>query len=329
MPRPLRIEYEDAYYHVMSRGRDRGRQNIFHSGTYYTAFLDILAEASERFNLIVHGYCLMTNHYHLLVQTPEGNLGRAMRHINGVYTQRHNRLKRTDGPLFRGRYKSILVDEDSYLLQLSRYIHRNPIETRRPMVEKLEDYAWSSYPAYVNQVPAPSWLQREQIYQMLGKKQKYQGYRDYVADGNSEELLRFYNRGNMASVIGEKEFVSWLREEKIPQLEEKIVVNQVLQKELSMDTLLELIAQFYDVKVESFVKVTKGKKASHPVRKIAMYICQQLGGYSLKEIGYCFGLSNIGSVSFATSSVRKEIEQSRRTRQELKRLKEFIIEKAT
>ncbi|MET1257584.1 transposase, partial [Aliikangiella maris] len=169
MPRPLRIEYEDAYYHVMSRGRDKGRRNIFHSEKFYTAFLETLAEACERFEIVVHA--LMTNHYHLLVQTPLGNLGRAMRHINGVYTQRHNRLKNTDGPLFRGRYKSILVEKDSYLLQLSRYIHRNPIETKRPMVTQLENYPWSSYPAYVNQVESEDWLEREQVYQMLGNKQ--------------------------------------------------------------------------------------------------------------------------------------------------------------
>ena len=95
MPRPLRIEYENAYYHVMNRGRDR--QNIFHGDEYYEAFLLSLSEAHQRFGLQVLCYCLMSNHYHLLVKTPEANLGRAMRHINGVYTQRHNRLKRTDG----------------------------------------------------------------------------------------------------------------------------------------------------------------------------------------------------------------------------------------
>jgi len=130
MARPIRIEYENAYYHVMNRGR--GHQAIFKNDHYYHAFIDTLSEASERFDLVVHGYCLMGNHYHLLLQTPHANLGRVMRHINGVYTQRYNRLKKTDGPLFRGRYKAILIEEDAYLLRLSRYIHRNPIETKQP-----------------------------------------------------------------------------------------------------------------------------------------------------------------------------------------------------
>ena len=105
MPRPVRIEYEGACYHVMNRGR--GRQPIFRATAYFQAFLETLAEAHERFGVVIHGYCLMGNHYHLLLQTPHGNLGRVMRHMNGVYTQRYNRLKPTDGPLFRGRYKAI------------------------------------------------------------------------------------------------------------------------------------------------------------------------------------------------------------------------------
>ena len=138
MPRLLRIEYENAFYHVMNRGR--ARETIFHNEAYYKAFLITLDEASKRFDCVIHAYCLMGNHYHLLLQTPKANLSRIMRHINGVYTQRHNRLKLVDGPLFRGRFKAILVDADSYLLQLSRYIHRNPIEMKKPLVEDLSQY---------------------------------------------------------------------------------------------------------------------------------------------------------------------------------------------
>ena len=147
MPRPLRLEFEDAFYHVMSRAR--GRQTVFHSPEYYHAFLDCMAQARERFAAEIHAYCLMGNHYHLLIKTPLANLSRVMRHINGVYTQRYNRLKHTDGPLFRGRYKAIVVDADAYLLQVTRYIHRNPIETKSPLVKSLEHYPWSSYLAYL------------------------------------------------------------------------------------------------------------------------------------------------------------------------------------
>ncbi len=156
MSRPLRIEYPDAYYHVMSRGR--GHQTIFDETPDYQAFLTTLEEAYKRFGVEVHAYYLVGTHYHLLLKTPEANLSRVMRHINGVYTQRYNRIKQTDGPLFRGRYKAILVERDEYWLQLTRYIHRNPIEVRVPRVRALEAYPWSSYPAYLNQVAAPTWL---------------------------------------------------------------------------------------------------------------------------------------------------------------------------
>ena len=115
---------------------------ICHDDIYYETFLTTVAEACQRFDCIIHGYCLMGNH--LIIETPNANLSRVMRHINGVYTQRYNRLKKTDGSLFRGRFKAILVDQDNYLLQLTRYIHRNPKEMKRPLVTQLADYSWSS-----------------------------------------------------------------------------------------------------------------------------------------------------------------------------------------
>ncbi len=127
MSRPLRIEYPDAWYHVMNRGR-RG-ESIFRKKEDYLTFITLLQEAGDMWNLRVWAYSLMPNHYHLLIQTPNANLSRCMRHINGVYTQRFNRSHHLDGQLFRGRYKAIFVEGDSYLLELLRYIHRNPLET--------------------------------------------------------------------------------------------------------------------------------------------------------------------------------------------------------
>jgi len=157
MSRPLRIEYEGAWYHVMNRGRARAA--IFGGDEDYATFLDTLGAAAKRFRAEIHAYCLMPNHYHVLVRTPQANLGRAMRHVDGVYTQRYNRRNQSDGPLFRGRYKAIVVDADRYVLLVSRYIHRNPIDAQRPLVERLADWPWSSYPAYRRQARAPEWLE--------------------------------------------------------------------------------------------------------------------------------------------------------------------------
>jgi putative transposase len=145
----------------------------------------------------------MGNHYYLIIETPNANLSRLMRHINGVYTQRYNRLKKTDGSLFRGRYKSILVDQDSYLLQLSRYIHRNPIDMKRPLVELLADYRWSSDPAYVGKIDPPEWLYRDKTYRMLGHDDPSTGYANYVAAGVDKDTADFYRKGNIATLIGD------------------------------------------------------------------------------------------------------------------------------
>jgi REP element-mobilizing transposase RayT len=126
MTRPLRVIYPGAWYHVMNRGT--ARQTIFHDDSHFKLFIELMSEAVQRFGIEIHAYCLMGNHYYLLIRTPQPNLSQAVRHIDGIYTQRYNKLMQTDGPLLRGRFKSILVEKDNYLLQLSRYIHLNPVK---------------------------------------------------------------------------------------------------------------------------------------------------------------------------------------------------------
>ena len=327
MPRPTRIEYKNAYYHVMNRGR--GYQRIFHAPTYYQAFLATLADAHERFGVRIHSYCLMGNHYHLLLQTPHGNLGRVMRHLNGVYTQRYNRLKRTDGPLFRGRYKSILVDEDNYLLQLSRYIHRNPLETTPPLVKSLDTYPWSSYPAFINQTTCPTWLQREFVYDLLSHGQKYHGYRRYVEAGLDDDIKDFFDRGRTATVIGNEDFVTWVREKKWQKLDDKGFVTQVLPGRLTMDALVPLVATYYKLDAKQLTQVVKGPKKGLLARKVAMYLCQQLGGHRLTDIMHTFGLSNVGSVSFITTQIRKRINEQPDFAKTIQQITQYVIKQAT
>ena len=329
MPRVDRIEYENAFYHVMNRGRDGGRVKLFHSDDNYEAFLQTVSEAVERFNIIVHAYCLMTNHYHLLIQTPQANISRVMRHINGVYTQRHNRLNQSDGPIFRGRFKSVLVDCDSYLTQLSRYIHRNPIETKKPMVETLLDYPWSSYPAYVNKAESPQWLTRELIYDMLGHKQRYSGYAKYVDAGNSEQLTRFYGRGNMASVIGDKDFVAWYREEKIPEVKAQQQVKQTVAYGLSIKQITVGVAQYYKQQPEQLKELRKGRKSQFNSRRVAIYMCQQLGGHLLNPIAEYFGFGHTGSVSHSIGMFRAEVKGNAELKEEVERVIRFVINNAT
>jgi len=202
MPRPLRIEYEDAWYHVMNRGG--GYRDIYTKKKHRQIFLDVLAESVQQFGIEIHAYCLMDNHYHLLVKTPRSNLGRAMRHINGVYTQRFNREEKTDGPLFRGRYKAIIIEKDSYLLQVSRYIHLNPSVLK--MVMFLERYPWSSYPGYLDKRRREVWLRTNEILAMVSNTNKGISYRKFIESGLDEETNEFYSRKKLSLIFGKKRF---------------------------------------------------------------------------------------------------------------------------
>lgn len=329
MPRVERIEYENAYYHVMNHGNKRGRIKLFLSDDDRNAFLQTLEEAVERFGIIVHSYCLMTNHYHLLLQTPQGNISRAMRHLNGVYTQRYNRLNKSDGSIFRGRFKSIVVDSDAYLLPLTRYIHRNPIETKKPLVDELVNYPWSSYPAYVNKADSPHWLTRELTYRMLGAKQRYSGYAKYVAAGNSEQLTRFYNRGNYASVLGDKDFVKWYREEKIPEVKLYQKIHQTIAHGLSIEQIVLSTAKYYKQPIKQLCQLKKGRQSQSKARKIAIFLCQHIGDHRLKAIADYFEFGHTGSVSYVTSMVRKEMKVNVELRKEVEMVSSFIVNNVT
>ena len=157
MARPLRIEYPGALYHVTSRGNARKR--IFKDDGDRELFLRVLAFVVERCHWICHAYCLMDNHYHFLIETPEANLSQGMRQVNGVYTQAYNRGHGKVGHLFQGRFKAILVDKESYLLELCRYVVLNPV--RAKLVDRSEDWPWSSYRATAGIEKAPAFLIRE------------------------------------------------------------------------------------------------------------------------------------------------------------------------
>ncbi len=163
MSRPLRLEFEGAIYHVTSRG-DR-REPIYRDDEDRRCQLGVVAQAMARFDAQVLAYCLMGNHYHLVVHTRQANLSRLMRHVNGIYTQRFNRRHGLVGHLFQGRFKAILVDRDAYLLSLCRYVERNPVAAA--LVASCGQWPWSSYQAHVGQQPTPQWLDTDGLHGYL------------------------------------------------------------------------------------------------------------------------------------------------------------------
>jgi len=187
MARPLRIEYAGAVYHVTSRG-DR-REAIYLDDVDPEKWLEIFGSVCERYNWLCHAWLQMDNHYHLMVETVDGNLSQGMRQLNGVYTQAHNRRHNRVGHVFQGRFKGILVDADSYLLELSRYVVLNPLRAR--MVKQLRHWKWSSYPAMTGKVKAPDWLETDWILGHFGKQRKraVKRYIEFVAQGRGLETV--------------------------------------------------------------------------------------------------------------------------------------------
>ena len=181
MARPLRLEYEGAVYHVTSRGN--AREVIYSGDGDRTKFLEILSGVVERYGFIIHAYCLMSNHYHLLVETPEGNLSRGMRQLNGVYTQWFNWSHKRVGHVLQGRYKAILVDKDEYLMELSRYLVLNPV--RAGVVSRPEEWRWSSYRCMIGLDREPEYLCTEWLLSEFSgdTKRARDRYKSFVEDG--------------------------------------------------------------------------------------------------------------------------------------------------
>ena len=155
MARPLRLEFPNALYHITSRG-DR-RENIYDDDTDRIIFLETLGKVVADYNWLCHSYCLMDNHYHLIIETLDSNLSKGMRQLNGVFTQATNRRHSRSGHLFQGRYKAILVDKDQYLLELARYVVLNPVRAKG-MIRNIEDWPWSNYLAFIGHTKAQEWL---------------------------------------------------------------------------------------------------------------------------------------------------------------------------
>lgn len=185
MARPLRLEYAGAIYHVFSRGNRR--EPVYLDDQDFAGFVDLLGEVCARFNWVVHAYCLMTNHYHLLVETPDANLSRGMRQLNGEHTQRFNRRHRRVGHVFQGRYKAILVQRGEYLLELTRYVVLNPVKAR--MVGEAGEWAWSSFNSQTGREPVPDWLDVEWLLGQFGARRRdaVRRYVEFVAAGVGAE----------------------------------------------------------------------------------------------------------------------------------------------
>jgi putative transposase len=319
MTRPLRIQYPNAWYHVMNRGRSRTK--IFNTPEDYFAFIELLKEASFQWKVKVAAYCLMSNHYHLLLQTPEANLSRCMRHINGIYTQYYNRNYKNDGPLFRGRYKSIVIDQDKYLLELIRYIHRNPM--RAGLVKRLADYRWTSHKAYISESNEWNWLHKEFVLSMLeeNKHKRHQTYIAFMKQAESETLKTLYERSNLPLLLGTKDFIDDIRHK---YSDKKIKKEMPQSRELVPERrdIERAIVQFYKLEADEFLQSYRGKY--NEARNVAIYLIRKHTGAALKDIGVRFGMNNYSSVGSIITRTKQGMVRDRRLRQRVEEVERLL-----
>jgi putative transposase len=298
MVRPLRIEYPGAVYHVTSRG-DR-REPIAKDDIDRAAFLSIAGHALERFDAHAWAYCLMGNYYHLVIRTREANLSRLMRHINGVYTQTFNRRHQLTSHLFQGRFKAILVDSDSYLLEVCRYVDLNPV--RANMVDRPDAYRWSSYRALVGLVDQPAWLDVHSVHKQVAPGQSATvaaaKYEQFVSEGKGIELWDQHLKQQIH--LGDDDFI--VRMQKHAGLDEQNANDTGVQRKANVSQIQSSApALSSDIKRYSDEK-NKSKAERNQNIANAFY----LGGHTQTAIALAFEIS--GST---VSRVIKEFENRR------------------
>ena len=283
MARPLRIEFPGAVYHITSRGN--AKQAIFLDDKDRTNFLEILDSVVKRFNWLCHAYCLMDNHYHLLIETPEGNLCKGMRQLNGVYTQKFNKRHNRVGHLFQGRYKAILVEKESYLLTLCRYVVLNPV--RAGLVKHPREWQWSSYRATAGEEKAFSFLTIDWILSQFDSRKKIarKQYKQFILNGIGEKFPWDVVKGQL--LLGNENFIKKFNE--LLKDKEKIKEIPRIQRYAARPSLNELFMN----------KKIMDKKLKDEI----IYLAHIHYGYTLKEIAEYL------NVHYATvSRVIKRIE---------------------
>ena len=289
MARPLRLEFPGALYHVTARGD--GRENIYLSDDDRRLCLEVLGGVVQRFNWTIHAYCLMSNHYHLLVETPDANLSRGMRQLNGVYTQAFHSVHQRVGHVFQGRYKAILIEKEAHLLELARYVVLNPV--RAGMVATPGEWPWSSYRAMVGKKCAPDWLATRWVLTGFGETTPaaVAAYVRFVAQGSCTAITPWTNVKHQM-FLGSDDFVDAMRSRpsaggdlrEVPQARARPVPKP--------------LAHFAH---------------QYPDRDSAIAAAYASGGYTLKEIGDYVGLhySRVSKiVHLAESAGRKAKEKT-------------------
>jgi len=317
MARPLRLQYPGALYHITARGNER--KNIYRSNDDREAFLIYLSQAIERHRLVLHAYALMNNHYHLLLETREANLSRALRDLNGIYTAYFNRTHRRIGHLFQGRYKAILVEKESYLLELSRYIHLNPIRAR--MGVRLERYPWSSYRDYIGGRECPTWLIREEVLGYFGSNQPtaQRAYQRFVEEGVKQGVERPWEKVVGQAVLGGEGFIRLIRGKLGHGRDREVPSRRLLDIRPSWEEIQKRVRAF-----KPDLETLRTGNRANAERAVMIYLGRERGGLMLKDLASRLGME-ISALSQAASRVARLRERHRPWDRLIRRIEESLI----
>jgi len=322
MARPLRVEYPGAVYHVINRSNTGDK--LYRNNRDRAKFLSYLEKAVERFSLKIHTYCLMSNHFHILLETQLPNLSQSVQWVNVSYAGYFNRKYNRHGHLFHGRFKSILVDADNYLKLLSRYIHLNPV--RAGFVERPVDYVWSSYQAFAGKVKEAEWLEINWLLSQFGKQRKeaIENYISFVEAIDAEQLV---NPGqNLAGgfILGSPDFIDWVKESFLSNRADDKEIPQLRQ--LKPMTTVEMIikAVCNEFNCDEAFLLNKGRKRNI-ARDTAIYLARDLSGNPGKALGEYFGNISGAAITRRYHYVSKQIVADKRFSKRIKKLKRGIV----
>jgi len=330
MARPLRIEYPGAFYHVTCRGNER--KTIFRDDSDRYTFLDMLAASLETFTVSLHGYVLMNNHFHLIIETHEANLGKLMQRFNTAYTVYYNRCHNRNGHLYQGRYKAILIDADEYLLELSRYVHLNPVRIRKfsrfPIDEKktiLESYRWSSYDGYTRRRQRQPFMTYDLILTMMGDGDTptlRRQYKRFVMSGITDDLSgTYWNDIKWQMLKGTEDFADRIYATFIDRKTPPSSIPLSPRRTLTIDDIAGLVAAVCDVDKDDLYR----KQSTSPVaRSLFMDLCCAYlnARLSMTEIGRELGNVSVAALSHNNRRLRERMDNDttiRRLHEEIKK----------
>ena len=314
MARPLRIQFSGAYYHIMCRGN--AKQQIFHTEYDRHKFISLLVESLERYSVRLHAYILMSNHYHLLIQTLKPNCSEFMHRLNvyyvGWFNHRHNRC----GHLYQGRYKAIIIEADSYLMEVSRYVHLNSIRSSlrsgtsfHRKWQHASSYRWSSLPGYLTKTKAQDFVYYDQILLMSGSRRYYE---QFVSDGVRNDVRNPFKNVKYGLLLGDENFVKKMRAECIEEgsKQEQPSYRELVVESLEPRRVIECVAAVCSIEKNEICK----HYGNSEIRGVTSELLYQFSDITQAEIGQLLGGISYSGVSRLRQRLQRKLKSNQQTR---------------